>query len=728
MQMAWAILLIVITSGIATAAPQTPPVINESQKVEVREGDTWSAATVLKKEGRRYLVHYEGTDAATDEWVTLDRIRLPGAGGKGAPDAAKPQAPGAAEPAAKPAKPAAKPPVVWNVRSEVEVKWGGLYRKATIINKREEWYLVNYEKGPFEEWVEPWRIRKIGSTDDPIGHAQPNPTLRKGQPSDPPSPKPGPPPEPMGVAHDAAKAIESEDAPTTPADRSAVAEVILGGGDLGLPALAPDAELAPLKPLAKQSIALRGGSGGPFDKVSALLFAATKTGIAAAVHTDRANARNAVPRVERIDLVAGKSLDVAQIPVPVEPLDLSPDGTLLLACSNAFGSGGRARLDVWQIQGGTAKQVISFIPFDNRDAAQRDIHWARFIDSEHLLTVGSGAITAWEFRKAKAIWSAAATTISTPALSANCKYLATEINGNIVIAESATGKALAKIPVDSSPGLRLSFKPDGKQLAGVSPELLLIWDLSNGFLTDELTPVGTIGRTVDWVSDGYVLLDGQHLASLEKKLVIWTYAGASAGHAFNDRYWYAADRMGGNKSQVLAAAALPESQARQAAQNVVFENETVLRPGMRVSLEVNMPAEGQQPVINALTANLKHNGVTVAPGQPLKLIAKVEAGAEHELEIRPFGAPRSNSTMRVRDTNQSLVLQGPDGKTVWQRTTVISYPMMVWAKQNQTIEEALAERMKPNYLFFEKARIPAYIPKSRTGLGTSTLTTEGIKG
>ena len=32
-----------------------PAAFAEGQKIEVREGDTWSPATILKKEGRHYL-------------------------------------------------------------------------------------------------------------------------------------------------------------------------------------------------------------------------------------------------------------------------------------------------------------------------------------------------------------------------------------------------------------------------------------------------------------------------------------------------------------------------------------------------------------------------------------------------------------------------------------------------------------------------------------------------
>jgi WD40 repeat protein len=60
----------------ASALAEAPGLFTPGQSVEVREGDSWSAASVLKREGRKYLIHYSGSDSSSDEWVTLDRMRL----------------------------------------------------------------------------------------------------------------------------------------------------------------------------------------------------------------------------------------------------------------------------------------------------------------------------------------------------------------------------------------------------------------------------------------------------------------------------------------------------------------------------------------------------------------------------------------------------------------------------------------------------------------------------
>ena len=94
------LLLASALAGTLTAAPAlaaSPQTYQTGQGVEVREGDSWSAASVVQKEGRKYLVHYAGANASTDEWVGADRMRLPG----------QPGTPAAAEPMPTPVTPPA---------------------------------------------------------------------------------------------------------------------------------------------------------------------------------------------------------------------------------------------------------------------------------------------------------------------------------------------------------------------------------------------------------------------------------------------------------------------------------------------------------------------------------------------------------------------------------------------------------------------------------------------
>ncbi|MCC6625525.1 MAG: hypothetical protein IT385_30075 [Deltaproteobacteria bacterium] len=45
------------------------------QKVEVLWGSSWWPATILQASGGQYLIHYDGYASSWDEWVGADRIR-----------------------------------------------------------------------------------------------------------------------------------------------------------------------------------------------------------------------------------------------------------------------------------------------------------------------------------------------------------------------------------------------------------------------------------------------------------------------------------------------------------------------------------------------------------------------------------------------------------------------------------------------------------------------------
>ena len=59
-------------AGSASEAALVPPNVTA---VEVYWGNRWWLATILKRDGQRAFIHYEGRNSASDEWVTPDRLR-----------------------------------------------------------------------------------------------------------------------------------------------------------------------------------------------------------------------------------------------------------------------------------------------------------------------------------------------------------------------------------------------------------------------------------------------------------------------------------------------------------------------------------------------------------------------------------------------------------------------------------------------------------------------------
>ena len=75
----------------------------------------------------------------------------------------------------------------------VEVKWGGAWWTARVVNRERGWTQIEYESGRTREWVEPWRTRAVGTRADDIPVVHSNSTYAKPDapaPADPPGPEP----------------------------------------------------------------------------------------------------------------------------------------------------------------------------------------------------------------------------------------------------------------------------------------------------------------------------------------------------------------------------------------------------------------------------------------------------------------------------------------------------------------------------------------------------------
>ncbi len=103
--------------------------VNDSVQVQWKGG--WYPAKILKVEGDKYFIHYDGYQAAWDEWVTADRIK------------------------------AAWVPE-YNVGVSVKVNWKGSWYPATVLKAANGKYLIHYTgyESSWDEWVGPGRIKR----------------------------------------------------------------------------------------------------------------------------------------------------------------------------------------------------------------------------------------------------------------------------------------------------------------------------------------------------------------------------------------------------------------------------------------------------------------------------------------------------------------------------------------------------------------------------------------
>ena len=299
---------------------------------------------------------------------------------------------------------------------------------------------------------------------------------------------------------------------------------MIGGGPVDALKLASDAEAKPAKPPVQQPIVLQGSTGEFFDHNKGIYFTGPRPGWSRrCIPTSRQATRRPTCTSSGRPVHRRLGGHVAT-PRGLRAAGRQPDGKLFLARSNVWGFGGWRGWTSGSSRRGRRRRrhVVSFVPFDTQQPANRDIKWARFTDADHVIAMsGNGLVALFEVKAgaaAKAVWSAEAEAQATPALSAGGKYLAVGMKGNeIAVVETATGRTLGRTGrrrhVGFAAVVQAGRHPVGRRRAGPAHDL--------GPLDRQARPRPDAGRAsgsqIAWPAEGFVLLDGQYLVAWTRR-------------------------------------------------------------------------------------------------------------------------------------------------------------------------------------------------------------------
>ncbi|HUE70023.1 MAG TPA: SHD1 domain-containing protein [Pirellulaceae bacterium] len=496
-------------------------------------------------------------------------------------------------------------------------------------------------------------------------------------------------------------------------------EVVLEG-EVPFGGLTPDPAPAPQGALAERAINI------PFlmargQRVSegavCLVFARGK-GQALVTFLARAG-RDSAKRMVRLDLVGGRMLETFFLPHDTLPVSADADGQVLVGHTE-FGSGIGGRVDYFAIAGGEAKLIASWRPYrevlskgsGNWAKEYRMVQHAAVIDKDHLLTMDPDRrVTVWKAAEAKAIYTVAMARGTQPALSGGGKYLAIAApDKTVYVLEALTGKPLAKMDGYGIPEPKLSFRPDGKQLASVRHSTAQVWDVTTGKHAHTVGVYFTQNTTkVAWPADGFLLADGMNLLDLNRGILLWHYRGfGTAAHGvFGGRYW---NIEGTPMGQFLASTPLPHAEAVRVASALDGGQMLAVKPGMEIALDVrvNVPPAEQQAIRDSLTKKLTANGLKVVAAAPLVLHAAIEAGPPEQVEYRARGSA-INPGEKVTVTPQiSKVWITENDKYVWGAGSVVRAPLFV-DQGAKDLRTAVGERMRPDVEFFVNVGLPSQV-------------------
>ena len=718
------------------------------QTVEVREGDQWSAATVKGREGRRIQIEY---DDGTEEWLLPERLRVPirdaptVSGGESAPG--QPQT---TQPATKPATSLRQFPA----RMRVEVKWGGLWREATVDQRRGLWHLIRYSNGPFLEWVEPWRIRRRGDTTYDTEYASPNPTLRNGRVGNPPKPQPDAGPSEAGPANVAAARAGDRPDPFAPAavdwtitdvDRSGVNERIAEVTPWNY--RAPDKAAARVanRPIGMSAVDREWQSSGVDVNGSVAMFSYRKGDIGAA---------------EVLDIAGGRISFRGDLPAHSLPASITPDGKRIIAKSAGFHSGTRTRVDVWDIPtaglsaGAAAKPklLVSFQPYVTGTArsAESDVAAVIAIDPDHVVTANtSGLLTGFKVsaNRVEAVWQCkidAAASESSIAISPDRQTVAISGFNGVTLLDTGTGDLRGTIETSANRLTSLTFRGDGLRLAAMHGTTLHVFDLASGktllaaalpaALTTPPRPAGAApadgqngpppvgGSTgVRWLSGDVVYLTASGaMFNVQDHTVLGIYRlPDSRGEAtVGDRLLAAIKPAGGSGPRALCSwdiAALTPS-------GITQMNRPALAvaggaAGTKVAIDLgglNVDQANKSALHTELAEQITRMGWTESSTAHIRLVGRSESGRTEQRAYQqhtmgqPFGGPLGGGAVTevtVTEKISRLTLE-VDGKPLWETRASSMAGFSVPVRQGQSMQEAVNAEAEAHMPSLYDTRLP----------------------
>jgi hypothetical protein len=435
-------------------------------------------------------------------------------------------------------------------------------------------------------------------------------------------------------------------------------------------------------------------------------------------------------QLDYCDLAAGKALFSATIDTIAKPIDLSPDGSLLLCVPTSdaeFASNEKKRgLEIWKMQP-KPELVASWNAEEAGDFFHNKIEHAWFLSAEHLMTYDAwnARLTLWSIKGGKPVYSVKCARHCSPCFSPNRRQLALMTDAGPVVLDAVSGKTLALLPGGPDNGTAMAFRQDGRQLASLSDNQLRIWDLEKNELCREVWLARRVpDRGLDWVDNDHLLASWSFLIDIPRRIVLWHYHPGSVGPVIggklscavaesnDDPANFAADNPAGAKVNVFFAS-VPHPEAAAVAQGLTDDKLLVVKPGIEAALNVQFPGTPDEirKVTEKITAELKRNEIKIVPGAAITLEAVADQGKTESQSYRNMMREDAITITRPATGQVVRLMFVEKGHVLWER----------WASYGTD-----QSRLTPAE-FFLQTPLPRYVAREGTNgtYGASLLTPQG---
>jgi hypothetical protein len=535
---------------------------------------------------------------------------------------------------------------------------------------------------------------------------------------------------------------ESADLNVNEGDWSAV-KALLPGEPAGAGVTA-DPDRVILDPKWKPSPMRLGKSNSQRDQPTAVSVAGGNSPVAVVLHSDSRS--RSIARLEHLELKKRDSSKSSSIVGGAKSMKLSPGATRLLMVSEDASQKDASRLDVFKFNKGVAAEEITWWPFaTSREYGEGEIGWFDWVDEDQLLTVnGKGTLVLWrlEGKNAKAVYQLDVGGSAMPALSPGRAQLAIATGGGAEIYRITDGELLARFGEDSTRGgpmLRLrgyfwgggsvAFNRAGNRLAHVANGDVSVWNTTNGKLERDFYCNHLNGSGIEWLDDGHLLVGGMDIVDLDRRLIAWRYVNPLlASTSWGGWRWLV---LNSGNAVGIAPVKMLQPEVLDAANELDADEVLALKPGAKVTLEIQLGGEEQAKAEAALKASLEKNGMEVVPDSPIRISAQIVTGNS---ETKEYGRGFFNreQTEQVTTTEKRYEVEVKvDGESIWKHSSTMQSaggPGLVSLKEGETAQQVIdRENAERAARFGFGVELPRYVvhPKYAGPLGTSQISLGG---
>jgi hypothetical protein len=612
----------------------------------------------------------------------------------------------AAEPATQPAGEARKLAKVWKAGQAVEVKWGGLWQEAKLVRQGNGWWLVQYDKGKRLEWVQPWRLRELGSDVD-APYAKPNFPVKQNEP--PPKEKPDGLPDddtpgataPNAPGDSKPDAVADND-PFGPKPFSfEVSDVKL---DAARQVTLPEKEAWSYTPAEGAKLTVRSpskltGRASPAYEVTTVVLQPASAMVG---YLDPMEKK---PSVELVDLKSGRSR-VLPLHDATRPVDRLSTG-VLVARAEGFFPGTKHRVDLWDVAAAEAKHVRSFIPYGRGDNDKFvDVQWLAVGAGDVILTSGAGQLTAWKADSAEPIWNAKSKSgsMDVPALSPDRKTVAMVADQWLYLIDVASGDVVSSAKLGTASFREMAFTPSGQRLMGIGEDGSIgTFDLKAGRWDSAIALVWPAMKCVP-LSDSLVDA-GPAVIDVDQQKMVAALRYDAAG-VFASNAGMAGVRGAGAEGQLLLWQ--PAAVIAQQVKNPPPAEVMNIGRGTKIALDIALTGDAEKvtQASESLRKRLLAMGCVIDDAANLRMVARCEDGKSESRSYQSFRGGRENVTVTERITRLQLMSAG---KPIWQAQSTVTAPMFVQINEGQSLAEAVAKTNVHDLDLLTRARIPTTI-------------------